>query len=151
MTNDHTDHVIQWRNDPLNAIWFRTENVFTKSGHESWLTAQVRKGTDFNWIIVDLKGSPVGALGIYNIDWGLRKAEFGRFVVDGAARGRGIGCEAMKLALSLAKSSGLSEIYLTVRSTNINAINLYDKIGFQHTKTEDEYMMMTLNLSQGLN
>lgn len=144
MGYEHTDHVVRWRNDPQNSVWFKTNSVFTKAGHESWLSAQLGKGTDFNWVILDLEKKPVGALGIYNVDWGLKRAEFGRFVVDGAARGRGIGHDAMNLVLSLAKSSGLSEIYLIVKASNRNAIRLYEKLGFKLTQSDESFDVMSL-------
>jgi ribosomal protein S18 acetylase RimI-like enzyme len=54
-------------------------------------------------------------------------------------RGFGIG----KLIIEdLIQKSGVDDIYLTVDIDNINAINLYKKMGFQECKKENKYYLM---------
>lgn len=45
-------------------------------------------------------------------------------------RGQGIGGTLIQTALNAAKEKGLTRIELSVRETNINAIALYNKLGF---------------------
>ena len=51
--------------------------------------------------------------------------------VDKNSRGQGFGGKIMDLLIEDIKSRGLNEIYLEVRSSNIQAISLYKKKGFE--------------------
>ena len=61
--------------------------------------------------------------------------------VDEDSRGLGFGEKIMDLLIEDIKSRGLSEIYLEVRSSNIRAISLYKKKGFELIGVRQNYYM----------
>ena len=59
------------------------------------------------------------------------KAEYGIFLGEDDARGRGIGTAAAKLMLRYAfEEAGLHRVYLRVLADNVPAIRSYEKAGF---------------------
>ncbi|MDE7044404.1 MAG: GNAT family N-acetyltransferase, partial [Acetatifactor sp.] len=59
------------------------------------------------------------------------KAEYGIFIGEDDARGRGIGTAAAKLMLRYCfEEEGLHRIYLRAFSSNLQAIRSYEKAGF---------------------
>ena len=68
-------------------------------------------------------------LAIFRIPTGLR-VRIEDVVVDGSARGRGIGELLMRRALELARAKGADTIDLTSRRTRVAANRLYRKLGF---------------------
>jgi len=66
-------------------------------------------------------------------------AELG-IVVDEVHRGKGLGCKLMENLLKLARQENVHEIFLTVLSDNVKAIQLYEKHGFKKVgKTIDRW------------
>ena len=61
--------------------------------------------------------------------------------VDEDSRGLGFGEKIMDLLIEDIKSRGLSKIYLEVRSSNIQAISLYKKKGFELIGVRQNYYM----------
>ena len=61
--------------------------------------------------------------------------------VDKDSRGLGFGGKIMDLLIEDIKSRGLNEIYLEVRSSNIQAISLYKKKGFELIGVRQNYYM----------
>ena len=57
-------------------------------------------------------------------------AELG-IVVDETHRGKGLGSKLMENLLKLAQQENVSEVFLTVLSDNMKAIQLYEKYGFK--------------------
>ena len=56
-----------------------------------------------------------------------------RFMIDENLQGRGIGKEALKKILVYFKENGATNIRLSTKSDNINAISLYKSFGFKET------------------
>jgi RimJ/RimL family protein N-acetyltransferase len=144
--SEHTDLVVAWRNDAQNARWFLEGAQFTRDGHIAWLAKRVGSETDFNWIIEDSEG-PVGAIGLYDVDWTDRRAEIGRLVLgEPSARGKGYALEAVHLLAEAAQRAGLTMLFLKVKSDNESAIRLYLRTGFQTVSGRDGVDRMELAL-----
>jgi len=73
-------------------------------------------------------------LAFYRIPTGL-KAWIEDVVVDGDARGRGLGAELSLVALAEAKDRGAKDVSLTSRPSRESANRLYQRIGFQARDT----------------
>ena len=70
-------------------------------------------------------------------------ASFG-IIVDEAYRGKGLGSKLMENLLKLAQQENVREIFLTVLSDNVKAIQLYEKHGFKKVgKTIDQWRRKT--------
>ncbi|MCC6435068.1 MAG: GNAT family N-acetyltransferase [Acidimicrobiales bacterium] len=83
-------------------------------------------------LAVDDDGTILGALTLaqFRIPTGLR-AWIEDVVVDGAARGRGVGELLNQRALELAKQAGATTVDLTSRPSREAANRLYQRIGFE--------------------
>mgnify|MGYP001101201308 CR=1 FL=1 len=118
MDEDDTENIIRWRNTEFVRRNFIYQKPFTKKGHENWIREMIRTGKAVQFMIVrkDL-GEPVGSVYLRDIDRTHNKAEYGIFIGEKDAIGRGYGTRAAKLMLR-------------VLAENIPAIKSYEKAGF---------------------
>lgn len=132
MTYDDTGLIIKWRNSDAVRKNFIYQGLFTKESHENWIRSKVEIGEVVQTIICDLKtNQPLGSVYIRDIDRQHNKAEYGIFIGEEAARGRGIGTAAAKLMLRYCfEKEKLNRIYLRALSGNEQAIRSYEKAGF---------------------
>lgn len=126
-----TDLVVKWRN--TERVWknFIYRGLFTREIHLHWMDTVVCDG-DVVQYIIEYDGEPVGSVYFRDIDRKNRNAEFGIFVGEDSAVGKGVGKEAAELFLDYGfMVLGLHRISLRVLPYNETAIRLYRKIGFQ--------------------
>lgn len=132
MTWQDTDDIVTWRNKDAVRKNFIYQELFTRESHENWIRTKVETGDVVQMIICDVQtGAALGSVYIRDIDRTHQKAEYGIFIGEDAARGRGIGTAAAKLMLSYCfKEEGLHRVYLRAFSHNVAAIRSYEKAGF---------------------
>ena len=133
ITAEDTDDVIRWRNSPAVMENFFVKTPLTREIHEQWLKEKVAAGFVEQFIIV-LKdsGKAVGSQYFRDIDRSAGEAEFGIFIGEESARGRGVGGEVIDLALVHAyKDMGLARVTLRLREENEAAMRLYLSRGFK--------------------
>lgn len=132
MTGDDTDLIVAWRNSDSVRKNFIYQEPFTREGHENWIRTMVETGKVVQMIICDLAtGMPLGSVYIRDIDRQHNKAEYGIFIGEESARGRGVGTAAAKLMLKYCfEEEGLHRLYLRALSENKQAIRSYEKAGF---------------------
>lgn len=132
MTGDDTDLIVAWRNSDSVRKNFIYQAPFTREGHENWIRTMVETGKVVQMIICDLAtGMPLGSVYIRDIDRQHCKAEYGIFIGEESARGRGVGTAAAKLMLRYCfEEEGLHRVYLRALSENKQAIRSYEKAGF---------------------
>jgi RimJ/RimL family protein N-acetyltransferase len=74
----------------------------------------------------------IGHVGLYQIDYRVRKADFGILIGDTNQQGKGIGKAVSCVILDYGfQQLNLHKISLSVLATNERAIKLYHSIGFQ--------------------
>ena len=56
-----------------------------------------------------------------------------RFMIDENSQGKGIGREALKQIIAYFKSNGATNMRLSTKESNTNAIHLYESFGFRNT------------------
>ncbi|MDO5714191.1 MAG: GNAT family protein [Tissierellia bacterium] len=84
-------------------------------------------------IIDRIEDKLLGLVELFSISWVHRVAELGIFIGDPKGRNRGLGYEAIMLALDYAFDIlNLKTVHLTVSEFNQRGIALYKKCGFQH-------------------
>lgn len=133
ITYDDTDNIIRWRNHESVKRNFIYQEVFTKESHEQWLQTKVETGQVVQMIIyIGNDNLPVGSVYLRDIDTVNRKAEYGIFIGEEQAQGKGIGTEAAHLMLDIAfEKLKLHKVYLRVFEENIAAWKSYEKAGFE--------------------
>ncbi|MBR1772000.1 MAG: GNAT family N-acetyltransferase [Lachnospiraceae bacterium] len=132
MTPEDTDRIVAWRNTDAVRKNFIYQELFTREGHERWVHTMVETGKVVQTIICDLAtDKPLGSVYIRDIDRHHNKAEYGIFIGEADARGRGVGTAAAKLMLRYCfAEEHLHRIYLRALSDNAQAIGSYEHAGF---------------------
>ncbi len=132
MSREDTDLIVAWRNSDEVRKNFIYQEPFTREGHENWIKNMVETGRVVQMMICRTEdGKAVGSVYIRDIDRRHNKAEYGIFIGEADARGRGIGTAAAKLMLRYCfEEEGLHRVYLRVLAGNQRAVRSYEKAGF---------------------
>lgn len=132
MDHGDTDLIIRWRNSDGVRRNFIYREDFTREGHEKWIRTMIDTGRAVQMMICDIVSErPLGSVYIRDIDRQHNKAEYGIFIGEPQARGRGIGTAAARLMLRYCfEEEGLHRVYLRALAGNRPAIRSYEKAGF---------------------
>lgn len=132
MTEEDTDDIISWRNRPSVQKNFIYQEMFTREGHLKWLHSVVETGRAAQFIIVEKESQrAVGSVYFRDIDHENHKAEYGIFIGEDDARGKGFGTEVAKIFTEYGfEKLGLHRIYLRALEENEQAVRSYEKAGF---------------------
>lgn len=134
ITMEDTPLIVQWRNNPEVKKQFIFRETFTSDMHRHWMETKVAAGEVIQYIIEEAgAGKPVGSVYFRDIDRRHNCAEYGIFIGENVARGKGIGTEAARLFLYFGfHTLGLHRISLRVLASNQLACKSYEKVGFQY-------------------
>ena len=129
---EDTDRIVAWRNQERVRHNFIYQKPFTREGHEAWLRTKVASGEVVQFIICEKETDrPVGSVYFRDIDRENKKAEYGIFIGEEDAAGKGIGTETARLAVAYARDVlKLHKLMLRVFADNIGAVKSYEKAGF---------------------
>lgn len=132
MTYADTDLIVNWRNSDGVRKNFIYQALFTREGHENWIRTMIDTGKVVQMIICEEETNrPVGSVYLRDIDMTHRKAEYGIFIGEEDARGKGYGSSAARLMIQYAfEEMNLHRLFLRVYAENIQAIRSYEKAGF---------------------
>ena len=127
-----TDLIVKWRNTPSVVQNFIFRQTFTPEMHRSWLATKVATGQVVQYIIIDkADDKPIGSVYYRDIDNHNRSAEYGIFIGEESARGKGLGTETAKLFTDFGFAElQLHRISLRVLAENTAARRSYEKAGF---------------------
>lgn len=157
ITMEDTPLIVKWRSLPSVNMYLYTREPLTDEQHIHWMNHYVLTGQCAQFIIIDRSDNkPVGSVFIKHIDRQSLKGEYGIFIGEESARGKGLGSESAKLMLEYGfHTLQLNRIYLTVFAFNQAAIRSYQHAGFEiegtmrddfcwNGKFEDVVMMAAL-------
>ena len=132
ITDADTALIVRWRNDPAVQQFFIFREPFTPEMHRNWLHTKVETGKVVQYIIIDkADAKPVGSVYYRDIDGHNRSAEYGIFIGEESARGKGLGTETAKLFTDFGFAElQLHRISLRVLAENTAARRSYEKAGF---------------------
>jgi len=126
-----TANIVKWRNLPNVQSNFIFQDNITVDSHENWIKSHIKKGKAIQFIIVTEEYGDIGTVYLRDINEQHRKAEFGIFIGEDYARGKGYGTMAARLILQYAFAKlNLNKVFLRVFSDNIGAIKSYESVGF---------------------
>lgn len=139
-----TEEIIAWRNKERVRHNFIYQKPFTKEGHLNWIHTQIEPGYVVQFIICEkASGRAVGSVYFRDIDREKERAEYGIFIGEDDAVGKGYGTQAAKLALACAfERLGLKYVFLRVFADNIGAIKSYEKAGFKLLEGRQEEVII---------
>lgn len=130
--------VVEWRNKERIQKNFIYREKFTLQGQRTWQETMIDTGKVVQLMICEKEKElrPVGCVYFRDIDRNEKSAEYGIFIGEDDAMGKGYGDETADLAVKYAKDAlGLKRLILRVFSFNTPAIKSYEHAGFR--KCED--------------
>ncbi len=132
ITEADTDRIVRWRNTPSVVRNFIFRQPFTPEMHRNWLATKVAAGQVVQYIIEEkATGRPVGSVYFRDVDPVNHSAEYGIFIGEEDARGRGFGTETARLFTDFGFAHlGLHRISLRLLADNLPARRSYEKAGF---------------------
>lgn len=132
ITEADTDRIVRWRNTPSVVRNFIFRQPFTPEMHRNWLATKVATGQVVQYIIEEkTTGRPVGSVYFRDVDPVNHSAEYGIFIGEADARGRGFGTETARLFTDFGFAHlGLHRISLRLLADNLPARRSYEKAGF---------------------
>ena len=126
--------VRKWINQPDVRAGTGTKGPVSDFEHSRWYRDLMEDLARCAFIIgrrVDQETTPVGLIGLSNIDLRSRSAEYWIYIGDTSNRRQGLASDATFSILDFAFNSlGLHRVYLHVMEDNLPAMNLYRKFGF---------------------
>lgn len=131
ITEADTDNIVRWRNLESVKRNLYTREPVTRESHLQWLHSQVNTGRCIQYILECPEGD-IGTAFIKNIDNFHKKGEYGIFIGEESARGKGYGRRATELLLQKAfEELGLNRVSLHVFEENLPGIRAYEHAGFK--------------------
>lgn len=132
MGYEDTDRIVKWRNHERVRDNFIYRKRFTPESHCHWIKTMIDTGKVVQFIICEKDDMrPVGSVYFRDIDREKKEAEYGIFLGEDDAVGKGYGTETAKLAVEYAFSEmGLSRLVLRVFTDNEAAVKSYERAGF---------------------
>ena len=133
--------IVGWRNKDRVRHNHVYREDFTVDGQKAWKEKNIDTGKAVQFIICEKRPDrriprPVGVVHFHSIDKGQGSAEYGIYIGEDDALGKGYASEAADLALEYAKETlGLKKVILRAFASNVTAIKSYVHAGF--VKTED--------------
>lgn len=125
-----TENIVKWRNAPKVRKNLYSQNELTAEQHLNYFKNVVQLGKCRQYIIV-ADGRDIGTIFIKNIDPSNHKGEYGIFIGEENAYGKGYSLPATLQILDIAFTElKLNRVYLTVIQGNMPAISTYKRAGF---------------------
>lgn len=127
------EKIVEWRNDPDTQRQFFSKRMLTLADQQRWHEAYRLDESDMTFVLRLKGGIPIGMIALYRIDRRAQTAEFGRLLIgEKEYRGKGFAEEACRLLLHYGfDEMNLETIDLEVYDSNLPAIALYDRLGFE--------------------
>lgn len=128
-----TDSIVRWRNNPSVKKNLYSQEELNPQQHIAYFEKYIKTGKCVQFIIVENGENQrdVGTTFIKNIDHDNHNGEYGIFIGEENARGKGIAASATYEILKYGfEELKLHRIYLTVMADNFPAIRTYEKVGF---------------------
>lgn len=132
ITDGDTADIVRWRNDPRVQQFFIFREPFTHEMHQNWLDSKVATGQVIQYMIEDrASGKSVGSVYFRDVDRRNESAEYGIFIGEAEARGRGFGSETARLFTDFGLDVlNFHRISLRLLGGNTVARRSYEKAGF---------------------
>jgi diamine N-acetyltransferase len=100
--------------------------------HEEWINSMIdMSGNNKRFIICDKQNTPIGMIGLYDINWIHRTCEIGIYIGEKSSHGKGYGKEACQLIEDFAKNHlNIRKIKLNVVIDNDVALKMWKALGY---------------------
>jgi UDP-4-amino-4,6-dideoxy-N-acetyl-beta-L-altrosamine N-acetyltransferase len=131
LQDDDSARLFAWRRDAEVDRWMRGLPPGDPEAHQAWFDAFRTDETRAGWIVT-IDGAPCGWAALTNITAKNRRAEWGWYIGEPRARGRGAGRAAQALGLDRAFGHlGLEKVWSEVLAENEIALKAQAGAGFR--------------------
>ena len=125
--------LLQWRNDPAVSKWMYTNHEIGEAEHNAWFDTMLADASKVYWKIV-ADDVAVGAIFLTGVSSKGSSCEWGMYLADVNARGKGIAQAACALSFRYAfYELALDVVKCEAVAQNENAIGLYESVGYVRT------------------
>ncbi len=131
LVREDSQHLASWRREAEVNRWMSDQPPETLEAHQAWLEAFLADPDRRGWIITRNNG-PAGFLMLSGLTNCNRRAEWGWYIGEPDARGRGVGRAAQALGLDKAFDDlGLEKVWAEVLADNEAALKAQAGAGFR--------------------
>jgi UDP-4-amino-4,6-dideoxy-N-acetyl-beta-L-altrosamine N-acetyltransferase len=131
LVQDDSGRLFAWRREPEVNRWMSDQPPDTLQAHQRWFEAFITDPDRRGWIITS-SGAAAGFLMLSGLTGCNRRAEWGWYIGDPDARGRGVGRAAQALGLDKAFDDlGLEKVWAEVLADNEAALKAQAAAGFR--------------------
>lgn len=144
ISREDTGMVLRWRNSDYVKNNFLYRSDITRKEHLNWLSDYVDTGRVIQFVIIEkITDKPIGSVYFRDIDRTAMKGEYGIFIGEESARGKGYGTEtAIRMVRYFLDELHFRKLSLRVLEKNEIAIKSYEKAGFKvEGRMEDEMFL----------
>lgn len=148
-----SEYMLEWMKDPdVNKYFkhdFESETIESVKKFIDGSKIDMENGLNYNYAIVNLYDEYLGTVSLKNVDRYSLNAELA-ISIRKKSQGVGIGELSIRKILNIAfENLNLEKVYLSVRSDNLRAIYLYEKVGFKlegefrnHIRVNEKYISL---------
>ncbi len=138
-----------WRNRDDVRMYFDDPSMISVERQKEWFSRYRQRPDDYYFVIHWNDGEefiPVGGVSLYDVSNG--SAEYGRCMIgEERARRRGIMTRASRILFDIAKTQlSVSGLYLRVFRTNVRAVRLYERMGYESAGRTETHLFMNIRL-----
>ncbi|NLY21421.1 MAG: ribosomal protein S18-alanine N-acetyltransferase [Tissierellia bacterium] len=126
--------------DDVDEIYEIEEESFDSPWSRKTINDEIETNVFGDYLVVEEDGKIIGYFGMWLI---MDEAHITNIAVRKSHRGKGIGSLLMEYGISYAEEKQLFGMTLEVRTTNAEAIGLYEKYGFQIEGIRPKYYQDT--------
>ena len=128
---DDAERLYHWRREPEVDRWMYSGPPQRMEDHLRWFEGFLADPDRFGWIVLR-NGGECGFLGLTGLTGGQKRAQWGWYIGEAEARGRGAGRAAQALGLDLAFDRfGLQKVWSEVLADNDVALKSQQAAGFR--------------------
>jgi UDP-4-amino-4,6-dideoxy-N-acetyl-beta-L-altrosamine N-acetyltransferase len=129
--SEDCERLFRWRREPEVDRWMSDLPAHSLTEHQLWFEDFLLDGDRRGWII-NHNGAPAGFLTLTGVQSRHRRAEWGWYIGEADARGRGAGRAAQALGLDVAFDGlGLEKVCAEVLADNDVALKAQAAAGFR--------------------
>ena len=123
----------EWRNNPEVTRWGYSNHVISEEEHNAWFDAMLADASKVYWKIV-ADGMAVGSVFLTGVSSQGSSCEWGMYLADVNARGKGVAQAACALSFRYAFNElAVDVVKCEAVAQNENAIGLYESVGYVRT------------------
>jgi UDP-2,4-diacetamido-2,4,6-trideoxy-beta-L-altropyranose hydrolase len=142
---DDEHHLLAWRNDAVTRALAFTQHEITADEHSAWFRGKLADARCVI-LIAEEDGQPVAQVRFDRVDARIAEAHI---AVDPAARGRGVGRSALRLALPGARRAlGVDKVLARIKRENTASLRAFHAAGFSVVGERDDVVELERDIDR---